>query len=572
MATILDHLGNPIDLSSIREPQTEQPENRARVGWIRNEWEGHPGRGLTPQLLNQVMLRAEHGDLTQQLDLADDMEERNAHLFSQLSVRKDAVINLDWSIEAPEDASAEEKKLAEEVEEWVRGIPNFEEDILRELLDGILKGFKAIEMWFELDQGLLMPHFDSLPQRMFTLSENRKHIHLRTGEAHGAPLKSWGWLVHQPRSRSGYPGRTGMVRILALPHLLWSYANRDLAEFLEIYGLPLRLGKYPIGASDAEKRTLLQAVVSIGHNAAGIIPAGMELDFMEAAKGTEGPFKTMSSSMEALISKAVLGQTLTSGEGEHGTQALGQVHDGVRMTICKSDAKRLSSTITAQLVAPMVLLNKPGVDRKRLPRFVIDVPEPEDLKLYADALPRLAAAGMEFPVEDTHKRLRIPRAKAGEPILKGPDRVAPAGDSGAPGQPPAGGPAPAPAPAPTPAPGPAPAPSPAGGPTPAPAPPVRKAGLRVTLPDGEHDALDDLVADAAADWRPVLEPMLQPLMGELDRAIEAGESIEAFRARLPELLDRMDSRPLAERQAKAAFLARLMGEADLDPSPEPTQD
>lgn len=571
MTTILDQHGNPIDLSSIREPQTEEPENLAKIGWIRREWESHPGRGLTPQSAHRLMLAAEHGDLVGQLDLADDMEERNAHIFSQISIRKDAVCNLDWSIEAPEDATPEEKKIADEVEEWLRAIPDFEEDILRELLDGILKGFKPIEMWFEMDQKLLMPRFESQPQRMFTMSQDRKHINLRSDSAYGVPLKPWGWLLHQPRSRSGYPARTGLVRVLVLPHLFWSFNQRDLAEFLEIYGLPLRLGKYPTGASDAEKRTLLQAVVSIGHNAAGIIPAGMELDFKEAAKGTEGPFRAMSTWMEALISKAVLGQTLTSGEGEHGTQALGQVHDGVRMTICKSDAKRLSSTITSQLVAPMVLLNKPGVDPKRLPRFVIDVPEPEDLKLYADALPKLASAGMEFSVEDTHKRLRIPRAKPGELILRGSGGAAPAADPAAP----APGAKPVPG-APATSPAPAPAPQPAGGPAPSPAAPPAKpagqAGLAVTLPDGGRDAFDDLVADVTSDWRPVLDPMVKPLLDELDKAIAGGESLADFRARLPELLDQMDSRPQAERQARLAFLARLMGEADLDPSPETSQD
>lgn len=79
------------------------------------------------------------------------------------------------------------------------------------------------------------------------------------------------------------------------------------------------------------------------------------------------------------------------------------------------------------------------------------------------------------------------------------------------------------------------------------------------------DALDNLVAEAIGDWRPVMEPMVQPLLTALDKAIAQGETLESFRARLPELIDQMDSRPQAERMARAAFLARLAGEADLDP-------
>lgn len=534
---ILDQRGNPIDMSAIREPQTESGTNLARVGWLQREFENHPGRGLTPAKLNTILNEAERGNLLPGLDLADDMEERDGNIYAQLSTRKTAVVNLPWSVEPPENASKDEAALAAEVSEWVDDIPNFEDDVELDLLDGILKGFKPIEMWWEPNQGTLQPQFASRPQRWLTMSENRMQLNLRDNSAYGQPLNQYGWLLHKPKSRSGYVSRHGLYRVLALPYLYFNYSNRDLAEFLEIYGLPLRLGKYPSGASDAEKRKLLQAVVQIGHNAAGIIPAGMSIDFANAASGTEKPFQAMMEAMTAIIAKVILGQTLTSSEGNTGTQALGTVHNEVRLDILKSDAKRLGATLTQQLIAPMCLLNKSGLDPRRLPKLVIDVPEPEDLALYADALPKLAAAGMRFDVADLHKRIRIPEADEGAVILSGP-AAAPA-----PGAPVA---APAPAPAAAPAPG--------------------KAALATQLPGAPGgDVLDDLVAEATADWRPVMEPMVAPLLAELDKAVAAGETIEAFRARLPELIEQMDSRPQAERMARAAFLARLAGEADLDP-------
>jgi len=567
---ILDMRGNPIDMAAIREPQSESGSNQARLGYLAREFENHPGRGLTPAKLNAILNEAERGNLLGLLDLADDMEERDGHIYAQLAVRKTAVINLEWSVEPPEGASPEEEAQAAEVEEWLRDIPNFEEDVLLELLDGILKGFKPIELWWELDQGTLQPRFASRPQRWLTLNEERTHLTLRSTAAYGEPLRPCIWLVHQPRSRSGYPARAALARVLALPYLFKNYATRDLAEFLEIYGLPLRLGKYPSGSSDIEKRKLLQAVVGIGHNAAGIIPAGMSIDFANAAQGNEKPFEVMIDKMESIESRVIVGQTLTSSEGKNGTQALGNVHNDVRLDILQSDSKRLAATVTQQLIRPMVLLNKPGADPRRLPCLKIDVPQPEDLALYADALPKLAAAGMEFDVAELHKRVRIPRADAGATLLKGfspaqlPGAAAPGADPGA--VVPPGGNDPAAVAAP-------------GGKAPAvPAPPVdqtkvvppvppkpgAKAALATLLPGQPADALDELVAEAAADWRPVMEPMVQPLLAALDKAVAAGESLEAFRARLPELIEQMDARPQAERMARAAFLARLAGEADLE--------
>ncbi|MCW7224647.1 DUF935 family protein [Escherichia coli] len=39
---------------------------------------------------------------------------------------------------------------------------------------------------------------------------------------------------------------------------------RDLAEFLEVYGLPMKVGKYPSGATPEQKSALMRAVMDIG--------------------------------------------------------------------------------------------------------------------------------------------------------------------------------------------------------------------------------------------------------------------------------------------------------------------
>jgi phage gp29-like protein len=435
---ILDEHGNPIDMAALLEPQTEQPgaAGSSHVGWLKREWDAHPGRALTPLRLNAILQQAEAGNLIAQLELADDMEERDGQIYSELAKRKTAVTTLQWDVEPPDDASPDEQKTADQVRDWLKAIPCFEEDILLELMDAVLKGFKPIEMWWELDQGTLQPRFEARPQRWLCLDEDRDSLNLRDGSTQfGVPLQPYGWLLHMHRSRNGYLARAPLARVLAWPYLFKHYAVRDLAEFLEIYGLPMRLGKYPTGASDDEKRKLLAAVVSIGHNAGGVIPQSMAIDFASAAQGNEKPFETMWKGMDALQSKIILGQTLSSSEGQNGTQALGTVHNEVRIDILKSDAKRVAATLTSQLIKPMVLFNISRADPRRLPRFCLDVPEPEDIKLYADSLPKLAGAGMRIGVKDMHRRLRIEEAEDGEEILKGPPAPVAPGAAGGPAGP-----------------------------------------------------------------------------------------------------------------------------------------
>lgn len=556
--TLLDHLGRPIDLAAIREPQT------AHTGSLRREFDQHPARGLTPARLQAILVRAEMGNLIDQLELADDIEERDGHCYAELSKRAGAISALEWDIHAPEQATPAEEAMTAELREWLQGMPAFG-DVLLAMMDAVLKGFAMHEMVWSA-QSLtgsrsgqrLCPAFTFTPQRLFTTSGNRRELMLRSQRGAtlanaenqpamaAEPLQPLAWLAHVHRSRSGYLTRNGLVRVLAWPYLFKNYSIRDLAEFLEIFGLPLRLGKYPAGASEPEKRALLQAVVNIGHNAAGIIPQGMSLDFEEAAKGTEGPFTAMWDRMEAIQSKVILGQTLTAQQGERGSQALGNVHNEVRMDIRNADARQVEGTINAQLVRAWCLVNHAGADPQRLPRFAFDTGEGEDLQTYAENLPKLVAAGMSVGVEWAHKKLRIPVAEAGEATLRAPSAAPPGAPdaSSAPGDgqaKPNAAPAPAPAPA-----------------------PASSTALAARATQPQRDAIDDLVDEQAARWHPQLAPLVQPLLAELSKAVAAGESLQAFAARLPELVQGMDARPLAEQLARASFSARLAGEAGVD--------
>lgn len=542
---ILDADGQPIDLAAIAQPQTSHVMELAR------EFELHPARGLTPDRLARIMADAELGNLADQLDLADDMEERDAHLYAELSKRRGAITALDWSLEEPEGASAAEKNWAAQIKEWLgqidahaNGVQGGLGVVLGAMTDAMLKGFSPQEMVWRAQEGVLLPSLTLQPQRWFTISADRRGFLLRSKATHTAPglqpvqgeaLQPYSWLFHVHPARSGYVARMPLARVLFWPYLFKNYSTRDLAEFLEIYGLPLRLGKYPAGASDAEKRTLLAAVTQIGHNAAGIIPQSMALEFQAAAAGTDVPFMAMLQYMDAAESKAILGQTLTASEGQNGTQALGNVHNEVRMDIRAADARLVEETLFRQLIVPLGVLNIPGVDARRLPRLCLDTGEAEDLQVYADNLPKLAAAGLRIPVKWAQDKLRIPEPEGDEAVLNAP---------------------------PPPAAPPLPGELPPGAAKPAkPGEPPKAAALKAGA--AQQDAFDDLVDEALADWELMLAPLVDPMLGELERAIAAGESLAALRQRLPELLQGMDARPMAERLARAAFAARLAGAADL---------
>ncbi|MBN3779954.1 DUF935 domain-containing protein [Burkholderia sp. Ac-20345] len=414
MARIVDQFGRPIERAVLDEPQT------VKVPWLTHQIAAHPARGLTPQRLNDILQEAEFGFLIQQHELFRDMEERDAHLYAEMMKRRRAVTKLDWDVQPPRNPSKEEENLTAFAREMLEDIPNFE-DLSFDCLDGIGNGFSALERtWTRVENTWVAEMHEWRPQYWFQLDQaTRTQIHLRDGTPDGAPLQPFGWILHRHKAMSGYTARQPLLRVLAWPYLFKNYAVGDLAEFLDIYGIPMRIGKYPQNATDEERMKLMRAVRDLGHNAAGIMPQSMAIEFMDAATGKEGPFLAMMNWCDRAESKAILGQTMSADAHSSGLgSGNAKLHGEVRTDIRDADCKLLAATLTAQLIYPLLALNKGFSDIRRCPRLVFDVSEAEDIVTHGEALPKLAAIGMQIPVKWAHERLRIPQPVDGEPVLK----------------------------------------------------------------------------------------------------------------------------------------------------------
>ncbi|KEQ19178.1 DUF935 domain-containing protein [Endozoicomonas numazuensis] len=523
-STIQDINGNPFDL----DLEGQQTDNESKLAMLRQHYSDHPSSGLTPHKLAGILKNAEDNDLIAQSELAADFEEKDGHLFSELSKRRRAVLGYDWRITPPADASDAEKDDAAMIESMLRQC-TWLEDALFDMTDCILKGFSALELEWENFGGEMLPV--SAEQRdsawFQTNPHDRNELRLRDGSYEGVALRAFGWINHCARAKSGYLGRQGLVRVLAWPFIFKNYSVRDLAEFLEIYGLPIRLGKYPGGATEKEKATLLRAVMSIGHNAGGIIPQGMEIDFERASSTANADsFMKMVDWCERTQSKAILGGTLTSqADGKSSTNALGNVHNEVRKELTESDARQLARTVTRDLVYPIYVLNGRSYQNpRRIPQFQFDFTEPGDIAALSKALPGLVNAGVRIPLNWANQELQIPEPKEDEEILTSPKAQSPVLDQSQTETALKG--------------------------------PLNSA-LAILKTDAEQPQshLDDALGSIPAEsLQALMMPMLEPLI----KAIET-EGPEAAMEQLAELYPTMDDTELTEQLSRVLFVAQTWG-------------
>lgn len=384
----------------------------------------HPSNFITPAKMRALFEDAESGDITAQHELFADIEERDSDIGANMGTRKRALLTLDWRVTPPRNATPAEEQLAEAAFELIDGLTQFE-DLVIDLMDAVGHGFAALEIEWAFSDGRYAPaRFVHRPQSWFRWSKDDELMLKSQDNQDGEPLWSLGWIVHSHKSRSVQQARNGLFRTLAWLYMFKHYAVHDFAEFLELYGMPIRIGKYGAGATKEEKNTLLRAVAEIGHNAAGIMPEGMEIELHNAASGTtatSNPFLQMADWCEKSAARLILGQTLTSGaDGKSSTNALGNIHNEVRRDLLVSDAKQVAQTITSQIIGPFLQINYPNADPNRVPKFEFDTRDPEDIAVFADAIPKLVDVGVQIPESWVRDKLVIPDVQDGEAVLARP--------------------------------------------------------------------------------------------------------------------------------------------------------
>ncbi|WP_410677795.1 DUF935 domain-containing protein [Avibacterium paragallinarum] len=382
----------------------------------------HPSNFITPAKMKSIFEEAESGDITAQHELFMDIEERDGDIAANMGTRKRAILTLDWRIAEPRNATPVEQGYQQEVDEFFYQFSELE-NLLVDLMDGVGHGFSALEIDWHFINGKWQPKtFIHRPQSWFKIDKDDNLLLKTPANQEGEALRPLGWVVHRHKSRSTQLARLGLYRTLAWHYMFKHYSVHDFAEFLELYGMPIRIGKYGAGATNEEKRTLLRALAQIGHNAAGIMPESMEIELHNAANGSSvnNPFLQMIEWCRTEIARLILGQTLTSGaDGKSSTNALGKVHNEVRRDLLVADAKQLAQTITKQIILPYLQLNvDPNIDESRCPRFEFDTAEYEDLEKFAKALPDLVNIGVAVPESWVREKLGIPEPQEGEAILK----------------------------------------------------------------------------------------------------------------------------------------------------------
>ena len=345
-------------------------------------------------------------------------------------------------------------------------------------------------------------------------------------------------LLTRPGEHRDLPYAPGIARWCYWPVWFKRHGMKFWAVALEKFGAPTAVGKYPKGATETEQQKLLSVIQSLATGAGIAIPEDQVVELLATAQRTGGSggmdFAGFCEYLDKAITNVILGQSSTTDIGAWtGTSG---IQKDVRDETVASDCRLLDGVLNDTIARWLTQWNFPAA---AVPRIRHDADPREDLDARAkreEVVSRttglrptaqhvLDVYGGEWEeapkpqppeTEDEEEE-----DENGEAEDTPPDELAAA----------------------------------------------RGAALVRALAEAgaDGDAIDAAVDELIQGdgWHNLIGPTVEPVLAEAAAALERGESLDAWRDRLPALFSRMDDATVGETLRRMAFSAQLSGNAGL---------
>jgi phage gp29-like protein len=413
----------------------------------RSRWVLPAAAGMTPATIESILRDGLTGrSPRREQELYSLMESTWPRLLKNTEELKSAVLGLEWQVmEPPADrAIPGARELVERAMNGMKSDPETDglgwRGTLSSLLDAWPRGISISEIEWEYRGGLRTPpawlprltrdlppwHYGwrTGPQGSAAagLPEQDGRLVLypdATGQS-GQPFPPNRFLIGIRKAGKGHPSGTALLRCLAWWWCAANFSAEWLLNFAQIFGQPFRWATYAAGQDDV-KADLSAMMADMGSAAWGIGPDGTKIEWHEAARsGADNPQAHMLVLADTACDLLLLGQTLTSTQGDKGSQALGTVHQSIRADIIDAAAEWLASVLNEQLIPSIVALNlgDSGED-SALPWFQPARKDKKDTKVLAETFEIILRSGIPLVKTEVYDALDMSQPQAGDEVFQG---------------------------------------------------------------------------------------------------------------------------------------------------------
>lgn len=305
-----------------------------------------------------------------------------------------AVVSRPWEVK-PGGTKLIDKKAAEFIDEQCKAIKF--DSITEKMLYGVFYGYAVGEALYAVEDGKVVldtsrggirvrdrRRFGFAPDMSLRLKTSSNPM----GEA--LPEKKF-WHFATGSDHDDEPYGLGLAHWLYWPVFFKRSGVKFWLVFLEKFGMPTAVGKYPGGTPKTDQDKLLEALQAIQTDSAIIFPQGMEASLLEATRGGTADYTALYDRMDAAIARATLGQTAST-QGSPGKLGNDDLQGDVRDDIVKADADLVCMSFNATVVKWLVEWNFPGA---ALPQVWRKCEDEEDQNITSERDERICGMGFK---------------------------------------------------------------------------------------------------------------------------------------------------------------------------------
>jgi phage gp29-like protein len=310
----------------------------------------------------------------------------DAHVGADILKRKAGVRSLEWEL------SGDDTPALQFVQECFNKLDIYR--LITEALDATLFGYRPLEViWEKRGEYIAPAKVEGKPSEWFRYSPENELLFLSKDNWQGEAVPRYKFIV--ARNEPSYENPYGMAALSACfwPVVFKRGGMKFWVTFTEKYGMPYMIGKYARGTDSKEIDALLLSLDNMIQDAVAAIPDDSSVSILEAGgKGaTADIYEKLLHFCNAEISKAIVGQTLTTEMGSSGSFAASKTHKEVLQDVIDSDARMIESAMN-ELIGWIVTLNFADADA---PKFVMFEKEDVD-KTLAERDTQLVNGGVRF--------------------------------------------------------------------------------------------------------------------------------------------------------------------------------
>lgn len=266
----------------------------------------------------------------------------DSHVTACVMSRKAGVLSLNSGVDRGKSPS----KVTKVVQSMFQRLKM--RNIITQILNTPLYGFQPLEVIWQKQGDYILPvDVIAKPPEWFVFAALDNTFLFRTKEHWlGEPVPEKKFLVPQYNPEYNNPYGDRILSKCFWPVAFKKGGFKFWVTFTEKYGGAWLIGKHPRGLSSEETSAFLEKLNDMINDAVAVIPDDSSVEIHEAAgKGASAEiYSKLIEVCNAEISKATLGQTLTTELGATGSYAAAQTHLTVRDEVIEADRNIVEQT------------------------------------------------------------------------------------------------------------------------------------------------------------------------------------------------------------------------------------